>query len=347
MRIPILAISPSIMLGAAILLGMASSGKAEEPDWAKAMFSETSHDFGVVAAGAKVEYKFTIENIYEEEAHIKSVQSSCGCTTAKIDKQSLKTWDKAELTAVVNTDTRQFYGLKDTTITVKFDLPFEAEVQVHVHAYIRRDVVVLPGVVQFGAVGQGTTVEKKVSVSYAGRDDWRIERIECPNPYLECQLAEVSREVGKVKYNLTVTLKPNAPAGYIQDQLILLTNDVNSRAARVPVAVEGIISQALSVRPSPLFLGVIEPGQPVTKPLVVQGKTPFHITSIRTSDPRFHCKIPEGPNSVYLLPVTFDAKDSSGKITGKIHIETDYPNEKPLDVEVNVQVTPKTGESRL
>ena len=149
MRISILAIPLFALLGAA------SNGQAEEPDWAKAMFSETSHDFGVVAAGAKVEYKFVIENIYEEDAHIKSVQSSCGCTVAKIDRQSLKTWEKAELTAVVNTDTRQYYGRKDTTITINFDLPFEAEVQVHIHAYIRRDVVVLPGVVEFGSVSQG------------------------------------------------------------------------------------------------------------------------------------------------------------------------------------------------
>jgi hypothetical protein len=341
MRITILAISLSILLGGV------SSGKGQEQDWAKAMFSETSHDFGVVAAGAKVEYKFTIENIYEEDAHIKSVQSSCGCTSAKIDKQSLKTWDKAEITAVVNTDTRQYYGRKDTTLKVLFDLPYEAEVQIHIHAYIRRDVVVLPGVVQFGAVGQGAAMVQKVSVSYAGRDDWRIERIENNNPNLEFQLAEVSRGEGKVKYNLTVTLKPNAPAGYIQGQLVLVTNDVNPRAARVPVAVEGIISQALSVRPSPLFLGVIESGQSVTKPLVVQSKAAFRITAVSASDPRFRCKAPEGPNPVHLLPITFDAKDASGKISGKIHIETDYPNAKPLDVDVNVQVTPKAGEGRL
>lgn len=155
---------------------------------------------------------------------------------------------------------------------MKFDLPFEAEVQVHIHAYIRRDVVVLPGEVQFGSVTQGTAAVQKVSISYAGRDDWQIEGIEKSNPYLECQLAEVSRGEGKVKYNLNVALKSNAPAGYIQDQLILVTNDVNQLAARVPVEVEGVISQALSVRPSPLFLGVVETGQPISKPLVVQGK---------------------------------------------------------------------------
>jgi hypothetical protein len=335
MRIPVLAISLALMLGSA------SSGKGQEQDWAKAMFNETSHDFGVVAAGAKVEYKFVIQNIYEEDVHIKSVQSSCGCTSPKVDKQLLKTWEKAELTAVINTDTRQYYGRKDTTIKVEFDLPFEAEVQVHLHTYIRRDVVVQPGVVQFGSVNQGTATKQKLTVSYAGRNDWRIDSVECSDPYLEGEVAEVSRGAGLVKYDLYVTLKPNAPVGYVKDQLTLLTNDSNPSAARVPVAVEGIVAQALSVRPSPLFLGVIDAGQPVTRPLVIQGKVPFHITAVRSNDPRFQCKPPEGANAVHLLPITFDAKNASGKITGKIQIETDYPNAKPLDVDVNVQVTPK------
>jgi hypothetical protein len=253
----------------------------------------------------------------------------------------LKTWDKAELTAIVNTDTRQYFGRKDAVITVKFDLPFEAEVQVHVHAYIRRDVVVLPGEVQFGSVGQGSSMIQQVSISYAGRDDWRIERIENNNPHLECQLSEIARGEGKVKYNLSVALKADAPPGYIQDQIFLVTNDVNNRAARVPITVEGLISQPLSVRPSPMFLGVIDGVQPVSKPLVVQGKAPFRITAVRANDSRFSCKPPDGSNTVHLLPITFDAKGATGKIAGKIHIETDYPNAKPLDVDVSVQVTPK------
>ncbi len=146
------------------------------------MFSETSHDFGVVARGAKVEYKFIIENKYEEDAQITSVHSSCGCTSPKIDKKFLKTWEKAELTAVI--DTRSFLGSKDATITVNFDLPFPAEVQIHVHTYIRSDVVVQPGVVQFGSISQGVAMKQKVSVTYEGREDWRIERVESANPYL-------------------------------------------------------------------------------------------------------------------------------------------------------------------
>ena len=90
--------------------------RRQAQDWAKAMFDRTTHDFGVVARGAKVEHRFVVENSYEEDAHIKSVSSSCGCSTPQVTKQLLKTWEKAEI--VVTLDTRGFLGRKDATITV-------------------------------------------------------------------------------------------------------------------------------------------------------------------------------------------------------------------------------------
>ena len=69
------------------------------------MFDHTSYDFGVVARGAKAEHRFKIENIYVEDAHIKSVKSSCGCTSPVATKDRLKTWDTSDV--VVDIDTRR------------------------------------------------------------------------------------------------------------------------------------------------------------------------------------------------------------------------------------------------
>ena len=59
--------------------------------------------FSFVAAGpsdfGELAEVFTVENIYEEDAHIERVASSCGCITATVDKPSLKTWEKAKITA--------------------------------------------------------------------------------------------------------------------------------------------------------------------------------------------------------------------------------------------------------
>ena len=104
---------------------------------------------------------------------------------------------------------------------VKFAPPFAAEVQLHVHTYIRSDVVVQPGAVQFGVVGQGTAAEQVLAVSYAGRNDWQILRVECANPHIEAAPVETSRTAGTpglVTYNVVVKLKADAPPGYLQDQ---------------------------------------------------------------------------------------------------------------------------------
>ncbi len=318
------------------LLGWAAVGCAQ--DWAKAMFDQTTHDFGVVARGAKVEHRFTIENVYEEDVHIASVESSCGCSTPKVSRNLLKTWEKAEL--AVNIDTRGFLGRKDATIKVLFDQPYTAEVQIHVHTYIRSDIVVQPGAVSFGSVMQGAGAKQTLAVTYAGRDDWRIAKVECTNPSIEAGVVETSRTPGKVGYSLSVQLRPEAPPGYLHDQLVLVTNDYDVRAGRVPVTVEGLIVSALSVRPSPLMMGVAENGRPVTRNLVVQGRAPFRILSVKSTDERFRCKPSDESKTAHVLPVTFlddDLPAASGRISAKLHIETDLSGVNAADVDVSVQ----------
>ncbi len=304
------------------------------------MFDRTTHDFGTVARGAKVEHRFTVENIYEEDAHIKSITSSCGCSKAEVTKRTLGTWEKARI--VVAMDTRGYRGRKDSTITVVFDLPFPAEVQLHVYANIRGDVVVQPGAVEFGSVEQGEPARRKLKISYAGRGDWRIEQVECANPHIEARAVETARETGKVAYELLVKLKKDAPPGYIRDRLVLVTNDRDARSARVPVAVEGLVFAALSVRPSPLLMGLARPGRPVTRNLVVQGRAPFRILAVRSSDERFRCDVPERAKALHILPVTFLSKDSPsapGRVETKLRIETDLGG-AALEVGAAVRLVP-------
>lgn len=311
-------------------------------DWARSMFDRTTNDFGTVARGAKVECRFIVENIYEEPAHIQSVSSSCGCSTPHVNRQSLSTWEKAEVLVMV--DTRGFTGRKDATITVVFDQPFPAEVQLHVRAFIRGDVVVQPGALLFGSIPQGTEAKQTVVVTYAGRDDWRINRVDSENPNVQADVVEMNRSLGQVSYQLTTRVKPGAPAGYIRDQVMLVTNDLDPRAARVPVPVEGLVVPTLSARPSPLLMGPVEPGKSVTRPIVLQGRAPFQVLSVKPNDPRFRCEAPTGTKAAHLLPVIFQADGAAPSspvtVNARIHIETDLSNGGAIDVVVSAQMLP-------
>jgi hypothetical protein len=263
----------------------------------------------------------------------------------------LKTWKKAYVLAKV--DTVNFQGQKDVTITVDFDRPFPAEVQLYIHCYIRTDVVLDPGSVHLRAA-QGSAAAQRVSVRYAGRPDWQIQRIECANPSISGKAVEVSRVGGMIAYDLTVKLAADAKAGYSRDELNLVTNDPNPRGQRVPVPVEVVVAAPVSVHPSPLIMEPVPAGalqNPVMRPLVVVSASPFQITGVESTNPRFRCDVPVAAAATFhRLPVVFLGSDTPGKVNTRIRIQTTASAE-PIEAEVTINLTQpadteKTAEKR-
>jgi hypothetical protein len=296
-------------------------------DWANKMFKITEHDFGSVAAGAKVEYAFVLENIYMEDIHLASVRTSCGCTTPRIENATLKTYDKGAIVAHFNTD--RFSGQRGATLTVTIDQPFLAEVQLNVRGYIRGDVVVEPGSVEVGAVDQGTPIERNLAVTYAGRSDWRILGVRSSNPHISAQVVETNRNYGQVSYALKVFVDKAAPAGYLNDRLMLVTDD--SRGEQIPVLVEGQVLPGITVSPTSLFMGVVQTGRTVTKQLMVSGKKPFRILEITCDDKSFKFDLSKEDvaKNRHLIPVTFLATGDPGKVMKTIKVKTDQGEQTP------------------
>ncbi|OHB85023.1 MAG: hypothetical protein A2V98_13360 [Planctomycetes bacterium RBG_16_64_12] len=318
-----------------LFLAAGSSGWAQ--DWARAMFDHTSHDFGVVARGQKVEHRFSLENIYLEDVSIEAVHSSCTCTTPEVTRKTLKTYEKGEIVAVV--DTRKFLGHRESTFRVVFDEPFPAEVQLHCYVSIRSDVVLQPGAVQFDSVPYGTSVPaKKVSISYAGRDDWQILRTETGNPHIVVSLIETGRQLGQVSYDLLVGLKAGAPVGYLRDRVTLVTNDRDEKATHVVVSVEGVVKPTVSAGPSPLMLGLVGVGKEVERALMVRADKPFRILEVSGPNDQFRFKITDEAKTLHVVPVTFAAGGTPGKVAGTIRIKTDVPGAELLEVIVHAQV---------
>ena len=303
------------------------SSTAAGQDWARKMFDESRHDFGTVARAAKAEFEFTFNNPYVEDVHVAGVRSSCGCTSVRVDKPSLKTHEKSAIIATFNTKT--FQGQRGATLTVTFDKPFYAEVQLQVSGFIRTDVVLEPGGVQFGAVEQGKPAETRVAVSYTGRSGWQIAAVKSTNPNMSAEVVETKRSGGQVSYDLCVKLNGNAPVGYLNDHLLLVTNDATP--VQIPVAVEGRVQASITVSPASLFMGVVPPGETATKQIVVKGVKPFRILAITCDDERFvfDTSKADAPKTLHLVPVTFAAGADAGKVTRTIRIETDLGNCTP------------------
>jgi hypothetical protein len=320
------------VLAAIALFGTCGPLAAQE--WARKMFPVTSHNFGTVAKGSKTEYRFVFRNLYEEDVHVVGVRTSCGCTSPTVSKNLLKTHETAEVVAAFNT--RTFTGQHGATLTVTFDKPFSAEVQLRVAGNIRGDVTFDPPFVDLGTVDLGKGAERQIRVTRIGSTPWEIKDVRSANSSFEVALSQPARSGSRTIYDLTARLKPSAPSGYVKGQLILVTND--PRAAQIPMDVEGRVVAEVTVSPQLLALGAVPAGETVTKNVVIRANREFTITGVFCSDGCLTCEPKTTAARVHILPVTFQAGEAAGKVERELRIATDLGEGAVPVVTVQAQV---------
>jgi len=324
-------------------------------DWAKKLFTVTSHDFGTVASGAKTEFRFPIKNVFVEELHISGIRSSCGCTTPTLVMKgeskaqpggglTLKTYEQGEVLAQFNTHIMT--GYKRATLTLTIEKPYPAEVQLTVQGNIITDIVVTPNHIDLSTVSQGEACEKSITLTRTGRRDWKILDIRCANTNFEVEPLEKARTLSSVSYELKVKLRESAPAGAINDQLVLVTND--DRMPQFPIQVQGEVRPELSITPNLWMAGSLVPGDTAKKTLIIRNNSnkPFKIVNIVSDDPAIQFKPidPAAPaKALHVLPVTLTASDNPGRQAKTLRIETDLGTTLTPEVSIQylVKGTPK------
>ena len=259
-----------------------------------------------------------MNNIYVDDVHIAGVRVSCGCTTPKIEKEWLKTYEKGAIIATINS--QKFLGRQQSMITVTIDKPLYAQVQLHVKVYIRSDIVLEPPGAVLGSIDSGSAVEKTITARHTSSSDWQIVEVKSSNPHLSAEAVETQRSGGQVAYQVKVRLDKDMPPGYIREHLVLVTNDQQSR--EIPLLVEGQVLSELVISPSSLFLGSVRPGEKVTKQIVVRGKKPFRITSVSGDCQCLQFTAPDKDlaKPLHLVPVTFTARDKAGSRAPTIRV---------------------------
>jgi hypothetical protein len=255
----------------ALLVLLPSSALAA--DWADQALPIKKHDFGTVAVAAKTEFRFPIKNPLDRDLRIRTVRASCGCTTAIVETSVIEPGGTGAILARFNT--HSFKGKRGATLTVVFDKPYYREAQLRVDGYIRSDMVFYPGAVEFGTVNQGDAVSKASKLMYAGRNDWKVVDVTSNQPWLMSKCVQTLRGNGRVDYEISVDLREDAPTGFFQDELVVLTNDRSM--PRVPLRVTGSVESALTISPQAIALGSLKPGETVRQKLIVRGREPFLI----------------------------------------------------------------------
>jgi hypothetical protein len=311
----------------------------EQAGWAYKLFTNkdgraiTEHDFGTVPKGAMLTHRFPLINMYSVPLTIQT-RVSCDCVTVSLSKQILQSRESGYMD--IQMDTRRFNGPKMVTVFFTVLHPqYTSTALINIKANCRTDVTLNPGGVNFGIVPRGQSVQAAVDVDYAGVNNWQLTGT-AKNDFFDVAFAEKYRQPGRSGYRVTLTLKPDAPAGSYKQEVMLTTND--PAGPTVPVPFEVTVQSPMAVFPDPVKLPAARVGTPVEYKLSVRGSgKPFKIIGVEglSDGVEFVEPMPSAEaRPVHILTVRW-TPTAVGELNKKIVLKTDAGTDANVHIEGN------------
>ncbi len=209
------------------------------------------------------------------------------------------------------------------------------EVDLNMNCFIRADITLTPGLVDFGVVRPSEKpAATAVTLSYAGgRPGWEIADMKTQSANVKAVAKELGRTAdGRIQWHMTATLEPGLPNGFFRDEITLITND--SPPQTIPISVVANVQGAVSVTPSIINFGPLKPGQSASKVVRVRSSSPFAITKLSGSQAALErpSRRSRHRQLEHTVSITLKAPDSAGPFHAILEVESDLKDEPPAKI---------------
>jgi hypothetical protein len=330
-----------MILAWSFVLALASlPARGQNLDWVNTALPERAYDFGTVARGSQIRHAFPLVNRTDQEIRILNWETKCGCTNVRVGAKVIPPGTQTTIEATI--DTSKFLGYKPSGLTLVFERPDFVRADLNLSCFIRGDIVMNPGQIDFGIVRRTDKLPSaSLTLTYAGgRSDWEISKMKTQSAKLKAELRELNRTAdGQINFSLSATLQPGVPNGHFKDEITLVTNDPQSPT--IPISVAASVQSAVSVTPSIINFGGVRPGQTVSKTVIVRSSQPFTIKKVSASEA--DVQTADGAAAaapLHQVKLTFKAPEQKGPHHATVTIETDIKDELPAEVKTFATVVP-------
>jgi hypothetical protein len=247
-------------------------------------------DFGTVQQGEKVEHDFPLKNIGHGVLKIERVHTSCGCTAAVIDSDTIQPAGQTELKATF--DTGGFQGPKIKTVRIYTNDPKHPTALLTLQGTVRPDVQLSVPRLNFGDLRKGQTPELRMTASALGSSNIRILGVSTRSPYLDVS-SEAFTSADSQGKRISVKLKDSLPVGVFRDRIVIKTSSTNNPVMNVPVFAR--VLGDLRLNPALVSFGLLDGplSEPVSQTVQVENVTgaALKIMSVESDNPSISAEV--------------------------------------------------------
>jgi hypothetical protein len=273
-------------------------------------FQERQVDFGELKQASHATHRFEFSNDGTEPLRIEKVEASCGCTAAAPTDSLILPGQSSAIE--ITFSTRDFQGNISKVVAVYTNDPAEPRVDLVLRADIVPIIRLGKEWVDFGPVQRGSNQTAAVLISADEGTDFRIERIEGGEAFVDWRVVPASAPQG-IAYRVEATLKPEVPFGPFADRVQVHVHHPNKQYERI--GLRGNVYSYFRYERGDLEFNTIKLGKTVRRTFEItsDGSKPYEITDV-ILDSDFLIPQLERTKRGYELHVTLRTEDA--KFTG-------------------------------
>jgi peroxiredoxin len=221
-----------------------------------------------------------IRNTGKKPLRIEVASTSCGCTGASLAPGVLPPGGKGVLTAKMHaTDNRL------VTVNLRADDVARPRAVVALQSQVPTGISAPPTLLLSAQKGETATASTTVQLPSGAV----VTKATTRHAWLQTRFVALPKNgapAAQQRYRVDATLKADAPAGRVQDEIRLQLKNAPVRALIVPV--DGFVSNDITVQPSLVSAGEVPLGSTLRKTVIVRGpaEAPFSIRAITGSSER-------------------------------------------------------------
>ncbi len=166
--------SGAVIAAAAVLLAAAAWAQTPKP---RAVFKETTHDFGKIKQGDVVTHEFVFKNAGGAPLLVEKVETTCGCTAALVSEKTIAPGKEGKIKTTFDTRgysgrlSRYIYLISNDGENTRRELTLVADIQVPPSARIDVDRYN----VDMGLILEGESAAARVVIKSTGERELRVE----------------------------------------------------------------------------------------------------------------------------------------------------------------------------
>lgn len=331
----------------------AATVQPSDPALSPLGWDQMSHEFGNIPDTAPVTHIFKFTNKTDKRVTIQSATGSCGCTVPALAKKSFEPGEAGEMTVTFNPMHRR--GPQPKQITVMYSEPAGTpNTLLTINSNVQPLMIVEP--IKMYLMEVDAKAGKSTEITVSGRKpDFKVEGVDCANPNLVVSVGN-KREVeidGQTfqQFPISVVVKPNAPIGEFQTDLVIRTNEETALTQNY-IFVADVVGE-LKATPTKLSLRAYTPNIPFANVVTLESRTgkSFKVTSVDVEGREDMQLVADvEPNNLsgkpaYTIRLNGVTPDITGPVTGEIIVRTDMPDNPeirlPFSTSIRGSAAPK------